>query len=339
MNVKKTRVKILDGTLRDGQHTISHQFTPQNIRNIAGRLDQAGIDIIEVAHGYGLGGSSFQYGFGACSDEEMFEAARSVIHRGKLCITCSPGTGTREDLKRVKDIGIDIVRVGSVITETDITQQHIEMCKEMGFEVYGIVAQAPPIPVKDTVRQLKLMQDYGADVITFCDSSGCMLPEDVHVRVDALVQELKVPIGFHAHNNLQHGVANSMAAIAAGAQMIDTCLKGFGAGAGNAPTELVVAVMKRMGYETEVDLVDILNIGDEEIVPLMPYPMELTSDCLMLGYTSVFSSFRMPAIEAAKRYGVNVCRIIEELARRKATEGQEDSCIEIAYSLSQQKEA
>ncbi|ADK83251.1 4-hydroxy-2-oxovalerate aldolase [Sediminispirochaeta smaragdinae] len=328
------KIKILDDTLRDGQHALSHQFTPDQVAEIAGRLDKTGVDAIEVGHGNGLSGSSCQYGIGYASDEEYLTAAASVLKHAKLAIIVLPGIGTRENFEMAKRCGVQIVRVSTQITEADIAMQHIEMAKKMGFETRAILTQAQVLDVEATVRQAKLMESYGADVVYLFDGSGYMLPGQIRERFTAMKEALNVPIGFHGHNNLQLALANSLVAIECGAEHIDTCLKGFGAGAGNCPTELLVAAANRLSIETGIDLFEILNIGDELIVPLMPRPMDLTSDCLMLGYAGVYSSFRLFAQRAAEKYGVDSRKVIAEVGARKCTEGQEDLCIDVAYEMS-----
>ncbi len=334
-----TKIKILDMSLRDGSHAMSHQFTPAQMAEIAKRLDEAGVDEIEVGHGNGLSGNSFQYGFAHSEDREYFCEVAKVLKNAKLTVLLIPGIGTREELHVAKECGVKIARISAVITEADITRQHIEMAKSMGFETHGNLAQALPLPVEDTVRQAKLMESYGADTVTIVDGSGYMLPKEVSERYKAMREALKVPIGFHGHNNMQLALANSIAAIEAGATHIDTCLKGFGAGAGNTPTELLVAALDRMGMPTGIDIFELLAAGDEALRPIMPSPMELTSDCLMLGYAGVYSTFRLFAQRAAKQYGVDVCRVIAEVGRRFCTEGQEDLCIDVAYDLAMQKKA
>jgi 4-hydroxy-2-oxovalerate aldolase len=250
-----------------------------------------------------------------------------------------PGIGTRKSLHVAKEGGVKIARISAVITETDITQQHIEMARNMGFETHGILVQSRPLSPKDTAKQAKLMESFGVEVITIVDGSGYMLPSEVSERYKAMRDAVTVPIGFHAHNNMQLALANSIAAIEAGATYIDTCLKGFGVGAGNTPTELMVAALDRMNMPSGIDLYDLLAAGDEVLRPIMPSPMELTSDCLMLGYAGVYSTFRLFAQRAAKQYDVDICRLLAEVGRRLCTEGQEDLCIDVAYEMAQQKKA
>ena len=333
------KITILDVSLRDGSHAMRHQFTPEQMAAVAARLDAAGVDAIEVGHGNGLSGNSFQYGFAHSSDREYFTQVAAVLQNAKLSILLLPGIGTRESLHLARECGVKIARISTVITETDISKQHIEMARNMGFETHGIMAQALPLSPKDTAKQAKLMQDYGAENVTVVDGSGYMLPNEVSDRFKAMRDTLDIPIGFHGHNNMQLALANSIAAIEAGATHIDACLKGFGAGAGNTPTELMVAALDRMGMPSGIDLFELLAAGDEVLRPIMPEPMELTSDCLMLGYAGVYSTFRLFAQRAAKQYGVDVCRVIAEVGRRHGTEGQEDLCIDVAYDLAQQKKA
>ena len=331
------RIKILDMTLRDGQHAMSHQFTPRQMAEVAKALDEAGVDEIEVGHGNGLSGDSFQYGFANAGDRKYFEAVAAVLKKAKLTVLLLPGIGTREELKIAKECGVEIARISAVINEVDITEQHIALAKELGFEVHGNMAQALPLDVESTVKQALLMESFGADTITIVDGSGYMLPNEVYDRYKAMRSVLKVPIGFHGHNNLQLALANSIAAVDAGATHLDTCLRGFGAGGGNTPTELMAAVLERMEHKTDCDVFKLLRASENVLKPMMPRPMELTSDNIMLGYAGVYSTFRLFALRAAEEYGVDPLEVIYEVGQRYCTEGQEDLCIDVAYELSQRK--
>ncbi len=331
------RITILDDVLRDGQHAVSHKMTPPKMAEIAVKLENSGVTEIEAGHGNGISGSSFQYGFGAATDKEYLSAVARSLKKARLAIILLPGIGTAENLKMAADCGVKIARISTQITEADISEQHIKMAKALGMEARGIITQAQPLSVDHTIRQAKLMESFGADVVYLFDGSGYMLPNDIRERFTAMKSELKVPLGFHGHNNLQLALANTLTAIECGATHIDTCLKGFGAGAGNCPTELLVAACNRMKIETGIDLFEILDIGRDEIVPMMPRPMELTDDCLMLGYAGVYSSFRLFAQRAAEKYGVDSRKVIMEAGARKCTEGQEDLCIDVAYSMSENK--
>ncbi|MGB9662479.1 MAG: 4-hydroxy-2-oxovalerate aldolase, partial [Moorellaceae bacterium] len=241
-------IHLVDTTLRDGSHAVAHQFTREQIRAIAGGLDDAGIEYIEVSHGDGLAGSSYNYGWAALSDEEMLQAAAEVIHKGKLTVLLLPGIGTQEDLKLAIDCGAKAVRVATHVTEADIGEQHIGMAKKMGLEAFGFLMMSHMVPPEKVVEQALLFESYGADYIYIGDSAGAMLPDEVKAKVEAVVEKVRVPVGFHAHNNLTLATANCLAALEAGATFLDGACRGLGAGAGNAQTEALVGVLDRAGY-------------------------------------------------------------------------------------------
>jgi len=329
-------VKIMDLTLRDGMHAVSHKLTPDEMATLAAQLDQIGVDSIEFGHGNGLGGSSFQYGFAAASDLDYIQAVSSVVKNTKLGIIIIPGIGTRYELEAARKNGVSIARFATQITEADIAEEHIKMARDLGFEPRAVLTCASVISVEDTVYQAKLMESYGADVVILCDGGGYMLPDQVKERIIAMKNALEIPVGLHAHNNLQLAIANSIVAVEAGADHIDTCLKGFGAGAGNCPTEVFAAVCERMGIETGIDLYKVMDVADKYLKPLMPRAMELDNDRIMLGYSGVYSSFLLFAQRAGEKYGVDPRDIIKEMGRRQCTEGQEDLCIQVAYDLAQE---
>jgi 4-hydroxy-2-oxovalerate/4-hydroxy-2-oxohexanoate aldolase len=330
------KVKILDTTLRDGMHVVSHQFTPDQMAKLAAGIDSIGVDSIEFGHGNGLGGSSLQYGFAAASDLDYIKAVSSVVRNTRLAVIIIPGIGTRHELTMAVEHGISIARMATQITECDIARQHIKMAADLGLEPRAVLPCASVISVEDTVRYAQMSESFGARVVYLLDGGGYILPDQVFERVEAMKKRLDVPIGFHGHNNLQLAVANSLAAVEAGAEHIDCCLKGFGAGAGNCPTEPFAAVCKRLGIDTGIDLYSAMDVGDELLKPIMKRPMELSNDQVMLGYSGCYSSFLLFARSAGERYGVDSRDIIKEIGRRQCTEGQENLCIEVAYDLAQQ---
>jgi 4-hydroxy-2-oxovalerate/4-hydroxy-2-oxohexanoate aldolase len=329
----KKKIKIVDVTLRDGMHPLSHKITPAQMAEIAAEIDKTGVHAIEFGHGNGLGGSSCQYGFGAGEDVDYIEAVSLVVKNSALDVITLPGIGTRHHLHIAAEHGVRYARFATQMTEADISEQHIMMAKDLGLTPIGGLTCAQPISIEDTVFQASLMESYGAEVVYLYDGSGYMLPQQVFERIKALTDSLNIPIGFHAHNNLQLAVANSMAAVEAGAEFIDVCSKGFGAGAGNCPTEPFIAVCERLGIETGVDLYKIMDLGDKMINPIMLQPMELTNDQIMLGYAGVYSSFLLFSRRAGQKYGVDTRDIIREIGRRQCTEGQENICIEVAYDF------
>lgn len=330
-------IKILDVTLRDGSHAISHTYTPQQMATLAAQIDQTGVSIIEFGHGNGLGGSSLQYGICKYSDRDYLEAVVPMIKNADFSVVMIPGVATKEDLKLGKEFGAKYARIATQITEVDIGEQHIKMAKELGMIPVSILPCAGVISVADTVKYAKMAESYGAEVIYIADGGGYQLPYQVTERISALKKALDVSVGFHAHNNLMMAVANSVAAYQAGATYIDSCVKGFGAGAGNLCTEIFAAVMDRMGIETGIDMYKTMDLGEEYLRPIMPRAMEVDNDRIMLGYAGAYSSFLLFAQRAGKKFGVDPRDIIKEIGRRQCVEGQEDICIDIGYAMSNMK--
>jgi 4-hydroxy-2-oxovalerate aldolase len=333
-----SKIFITDTTLRDGSHSVSHQFTPQNVADIALGLENAGIDIIELGHGDGLKGTSIQYGFAHSDDIDYVKAASSVLTKSKLGVLLLPGIGTVKDLVKAKEFGAKVVRVATHVTEADISEQHIKAAKDMGMLAVGFLMMSHMAQPEKIVEQALLMESYGADIIYVTDSAGALLPHEVSERVSALKRSLKIPIGHHAHNNLGMAVANSIAAVEAGATYLDGSLIGLGAGAGNCPTEMLTAVLKKTKFDTNVDLYKIIDAGDKILVPIIKEKGKdlprFSSDSLMIGYAGVYSSFMLHTRRAAEKFNVDPRDILIELGRRKAVGGQEDWIIEVAYELS-----
>jgi 4-hydroxy-2-oxovalerate aldolase len=337
-NGQKERVRIVDTTLRDGSHSISHQYTLEQIRDITRGLDAAGVEIIEISHGDGLGGSSIQYGFNRTPDEEKLRVAASVVTTSKIAVLLLPGVGTKEDLVMACDYGARVARIATHATEANISEQHIGMAKKKGMEVLCFLMMAHMAPVEKLVEQALLMQEYGADGVYVVDSAGALLPSDVRRRVRGLVDSLRVQVGFHAHNNLGLGVGNSLAALEEGASLLDGSLRGMGAGAGNAMTEALVAVSHKAGYETGIDLYKLMDVGEQFVKPLMLRPQEIDNASLILGYAGVYSSFLLHTYRAAEKFGLDPRDILLELGRRHTVGGQEDSILDVAAELATKRE-
>lgn len=335
-----SKIFLTDTTLRDGSHTVSHQFTPEDMMKVAGALDEAGIDIIELGHGDGLTGSTINYGFSKYNDYDLIKAAASVIKNAKLAVLLLPGIGTIEDLEKAKESGATAVRIATHCTEADISEQHIRAAKEMGLFTVGFLMMAHLTDVDRLVEEALKMESYGADVVYATDSAGAMLPKDVTEKIGALKKALKIPVGHHSHNNLGVAIANSLAAIEAGATYVDGSLSGLGAGAGNTSTETLVAALNRSNIEHGADLYKTMDASTNALIPVLEskglHP-QTNLDALMIGYSGVYSSFMLHARKAATRFNVDVRDILMELGRRKAVGGQEDWIIEVAHELSQQK--
>lgn len=332
-NLKGKKIRVVDTTMRDGSHSISHQYTAGQVRNISKGLDEAGVEIVEISHGDGLGGSSINYGFERCSDEEKLRAASSVMKKSKLAVLLLPGVGTKEDLVMARDCGAKVARIATHVTEANISEQHIGAAKELGMEVLCFLMMAHMVDIEKMLEQAKLMESYGADGIYVVDSAGAMVPMEVRQRVSSLVDDLKCQVGFHAHNNMGLGVGNSLAAIEAGATIIDGSMRGMGAGAGNAMLEAIATVLDKIGCKTGINLYKLMDVGENLVKPLMPGPQEIDNAALTLGYAGVYSSFLLHSKRAAEKFGLDQRDILVELGRRRAVGGQEDWIIDVAAEM------
>lgn len=331
-----SKIYITDTTLRDGSHTVSHKFSPEDVKKIASSLDEAGIDIIEVGHGDGLTGSTINYGFSPYSDFDIVKAAASVVKNSKLAVLLIPGIGTVEDLERAKHCGANAVRVATHVTEADVGAQHIKAAKKMGLFTVGFLMMAHMANVERVLEEAKKFESYGADVVYVTDSAGAMLPIDVREKISTLVQNLSIPVGHHSHNNLGLAIGNSLAAIESGATYIDGSLSGLGAGSGNTSTDTLVAVLKKMNYDINADLFRTMDASTNALVPVLESKGLKTNtnlDAMILGYAGCYSSFLLHSRRAAERFNVDVRDIIIELGKRKAVGGQEDWIIEVASDL------
>jgi 4-hydroxy-2-oxovalerate/4-hydroxy-2-oxohexanoate aldolase len=339
MNIKGKKVAVHDMTLRDGMHPKRHQMTLEQMTQIASGLDRAGVPYIEVTHGDGLGGSSVNYGFPAHTDEEYLGAVIPLMKQAKVSALLIPGIGTVDHLMMAKDLGVHTIRVATHCTEADVSEQHIIKARSLDMDTVGFLMMAHMSDPQSLVKQAKLMESYGANCIYITDSAGYMLPDDVTVRLDAVRQALKpeTELGFHGHHNLAMGIANSLAAVAAGASRIDAAAAGLGAGAGNTPMEVFIAVCARMGVETGVDVFKIQDVAEDLVVPIMDHIIRIDRDSLTLGYAGVYSSFLLFAKRAEAKYGVPARDILVELGRRGMVGGQEDMIEDTAMTMARDR--
>ncbi|MEO8760074.1 MAG: 4-hydroxy-2-oxovalerate aldolase [Bacteroidia bacterium] len=331
-------ILISDTTLRDGNHAVAHQLSAKQIALYAAAAEKANVPIVEVGHGNGLGASSLQVGEALEDDVTLLETARKHLVKSKLGIHVIPGFATiKRDLQRAIDIGVDVVRVASHCTEADLTQRHISFSREKGKETYGVLMMSHMAPTALLVEEAQKMEQYGAEGIIIMDSAGAYLPEDVTERISALVEGLSVPVGFHAHNNLGMAIANSITAINAGAKILDGTARGFGAGAGNAQLEVLVAVLEKMSYATGIDFYKILDAADMAEREIMPKVPIISSESIVSGLAGVFSGFSKHVARVSKEYKVDQRDVYFALGKRKVIAGQEDLIIEVVMDLLKNK--
>ena len=334
-------LRLVDMTLRDGMHAVDHSFTPEEMADVASALDAASMDVVEVSHGDGMGGSSINYGISAAETGEYLDAVVPELTDTELAVLLLPGIGTVEELDEAAEKGADICRLATHVTEADVSQEHFEYVTDRGLEANGLLMLSHMASPETILEQAQLMESYGAEAVYVMDSAGALLPSDVRDRVSLLVDELSIDVGFHAHNNLGMGIANSLAALDEGAVTIDGCLRGLGAGSGNAQMEVLVGVLEKAGYDVSPDFFGVMDAAEDVLVPMvtddeMP---ELDNDSLLLGYAGVYSSFLRHTRRAGDKYDVDPREILVELGKMEVVGGQEDLITDVASRLAGDREA
>jgi 4-hydroxy 2-oxovalerate aldolase len=328
-------VRVTDSSLRDGSHAIRHQFTVEQVRHVVQVLDLAGVPVVEVTHGDGLGGSSFNYGFSKVDERALIRAAAEVATSAKIAVLMLPGVGTLDDIRAARDAGASVVRIATHCTEADISIQHFGLARDLGMETVGFLMMAHSQSPEVLAAQARIMADAGAGCVYVTDSAGALVMDETADRVGALVAELgdSAQVGFHGHQNLSLGVANTVLAIRAGATQVDGCTRALGAGAGNTPTEVLVAVLEKLGIRTGIDTLALIDAAEDVVRPLMDEECAIDRMSILMGYAGVYSSFLRHAEWAAERYGVSGAQILLRAGQHKLVGGQEDQLIGIAVEL------
>lgn len=334
------RIRLTDSTLRDGSHAVRHQWDETQVRAVVHALDTAGIEVIEVAHGDGLGGSSFNYGFSGTDELTLIAAAVDEAERAKIAVLLLPGVGTVDELRRAHDLGAGVARIATHCTEADVSVEHFAAARELGFETVGFLMLAHRVDAESLARQARIMVDAGAQCVYVVDSAGALVLEDTRARIAALVAEIgdQAQVGFHGHQNLALGVANSLVAQQSGARQIDGTLCAVGAGAGNAPTEVLAALFERLGVPTGVDVPAVLQAAEDVVRPMVARLPRMDRAAIVQGASGVYSSFLLHAERAAERYGVPAYAILQRVGEAGYVGGQEDMIIDVAVQLGLERE-
>ncbi|MFC9933730.1 4-hydroxy-2-oxovalerate aldolase [Glutamicibacter sp. NPDC127525] len=332
-------IRLTDTTLRDGSHAMSHKFTEEHVRSVVRALDDSRVEVIEVTHGDGLGGSSFNYGFSLTPELDLIKAAVDEAKQAKIAVLMLPGLGTIHDLNQAHEVGASVARIATHCTEADVSIQHFQHARKLGMETVGFLMLSHRITPEELAKQARIMADAGCQCVYVVDSAGALILDDVSDRVSALVSELgsDAQVGFHGHQNMSFGVANSVYAVRAGAKQIDGTLMALGAGAGNSPTEVLAAAFDRLEIKTGVDIQGVMAAAEDVVKPFITRMPVMDRASIMQGYAGVYSSFLIHAERAADRYGVPAYRILEEVGKAGYVGGQEDMIVDVAVQLAAQK--
>ena len=328
-------IRVTDTTLRDGSHAVAHRFTVEQVRDVVAGLDAAGVPVIEVAHGDGLGGSTLTYGRSRVDERELIAAACQTAQRATIAALILPGVGTVSDIKAAHDLGVGVLRVATHASEADISAEHFHAARELGMQTAGFLMMSHTLEPEALAAQARVMADNGCECVYVVDSAGAMVLDGVTDRVAALVAELgsDAQVGFHAHRNLGVGEANTILAVRAGATSVDGSLRAFGAGSGNAQTELVAALLERTGHETGIDVAALLDVAEDVAAPLQPAVPVIDRDAITLGMAGVYSSFLEHARAVGARYGAPAHELLSAAGERRLVGGQEDLLVDIALEL------
>jgi 4-hydroxy 2-oxovalerate aldolase len=332
-------IRLIDTTLRDGSHAMAHRFTETQVRDTVRALDAAGVEWIEVSHGDGIGGSSFNYGFSGTDEMQLIAGARDEVTTARIAVLLVPGIGTVDDLKRARDAGAEMVRVATHCTEADVSPQHFAAARELGMETVGFLMMAHRTSPEDLAKQARIMVDAGCQCPYVTDSAGALLMHEAKARFDALVAEVgdEAWVGYHGHQNMSMGVANSVIAWESGVRSIDGSLCALGAGSGNSPTEVLAAVFDRLGVDTGVDVSALLDAAEDVVRPYLQRWPKMDRNAIVQGWAGVYSSFLLHAERAGERYKVPAHEILRRCGELGYVGGQEDMIIDVAIGLAAER--
>ncbi|MFJ4428433.1 4-hydroxy-2-oxovalerate aldolase [Streptomyces bobili] len=330
---RRPQVLIHDPTLRDGHHAVGHQLDADQLHAYAEAANAAGVPVVEVGHGNGLGASSLQIGRAKLPDASMLKVVRKALTHSRMGVFMAPGWGTADDLRAAVAHGADVVRIAAHCTEADVTERHLGVVRDLGSEAQGVLLMSHMASPGQLAEQCAQLATFGAQAVGIMDSAGHYLPADVIERIHAIAGAVDVPVIFHGHNNLSLAVANSIAAIEAGARIIDATARGFGAGAGNTQLEVLVALLERRGFDTGIGLREVLHAADIAEAQLMETQPVIDSVSLVSGLAGVFSGFKKPVLEAARREGVDPLDLFLALGERQVVAGQEDLIADVARQM------
>ena len=325
---------ITDSSLRDGNHSVKHTISLNSIKKYCIAADKAGVPIVEVGHGNGLGASSLLIGKSTHTDKEIIETAKKQLTNSKLGVHVIPGIATvGKDIQPAIDMGVNVVRIATHCTEATLSKSHLEYLQNKDVTALGVLMMTALTDTKTLVKNAKIMEQYGAEAVIIMDSTGTYLPSDVEERIKALNRNLSIDVGFHAHNNLGCAISNSLVAAQNGAKYIDACIRGFGAGAGNAPLEVLLPVLEKSNFNTGVNFKQIIIEADKVMDYLIPKAPTITPVNVLTGLNKLFSGFERPIIKASKLNDIEYSSLIFELGNRKLVAGQEDLILEVAQKL------
>ena len=314
-NMRTTPPSILECTLRDGSYVIDFQFTAKETEVISAALDETGFPYIEVGHGIGIGASETTGHVAAASDVDYMKAAARGVSKGKWGMFCIPGVASLDDLRLAADNEMGFIRIGTDVAKANTAEPFIKLARDLGIEVFANFMKSYVMSPKEFAALARQAGEYGAEMVYLVDSAGGMLPREVRSYINcSRAENPELPLGFHGHDNLGLGVANSLTCWEEGADMVDTSLQGFGRGGGNTSTEQFVSTLVRLGFEDAVDPIHVMTFGEMLIRPLIEQ-RGLSSLDVVSGQALFHSSYMPKVLDAAKKYRIDPRVLIVELCK------------------------